>query len=123
MFQSHARTNREPGAVSLYHVEVDTLAELAALRERLVAAEAFTGAGDHGSTKAVYGCDPDGIEFELCRPVLDELVEQALAPCIPPTAALDLAAEIERYGASTLGGPRTDSTVWQCVAARHTSGS
>ena len=125
LFQSHARTKRELGAVGLYHVagEVETLTELAALRECLIAAEAFTGAGDHGSTKAVYGCDPDGIEFELCWLVPDELVEQALAPAIPPTAALDLDAEIERYGASTPGGPRTDSTVWQRVAARHASGS
>lgn len=124
LFQARERATPVSGAVGLYHVawEVDTLAELAALHERLAAARALTGTGDHGSTKALYGRDPDGIEFEVCWLVPDECVEQALVPATPPTAPLDLAAEIERYGASTPGGPRTDPTVWERIAARYADG-
>ncbi|MBF6248757.1 VOC family protein, partial [Nocardia elegans] len=82
LFQYRDRTPVTPGAVGLYHVawEVDTLAELATMRDRLRAAGALTGTGDHGSTKALYGRDPDGIEFEVCWLVPDEHVEEALKP-------------------------------------------
>lgn len=125
LFQTRGPSKPAPGAVGLYHVawEVDTLAELVTMRERLTAAQALTGAGDHGSTKALYGRDPDGIEFEVCWLVPDECVEQALAPGTPPTAPLDLAAEIERYGATTPGGPRTDPAVWERLAAGYAAGS
>ncbi|MEV6061112.1 VOC family protein [Nocardia asteroides] len=116
-----ARTHAGPsGSVGLYHVawEVDTLSELAAVRERLSAAGALTGASDHGSTKALYARDPDGIEFEVCWLVPDEHVVDALAPGTALTGPLDIAAEISRYGADTAGGPRTDPQVWVRVAAR-----
>ncbi|BDT91386.1 hypothetical protein IFM12275_13620 [Nocardia sputorum] len=98
------------------------MSELAAVWERLVCAGAETGASDHGSTKALYGHDPDGIEFEVCWLVPDEHVEEALRPGAAMTAPLDIAAEIARYGATTPGGPRTDATVWERVAARLAAG-
>jgi catechol 2,3-dioxygenase-like lactoylglutathione lyase family enzyme len=54
--------------VGLYHLawEVDTLAELARLQQRLADAGALVGASDHSSTKSLYAQDPDGIEFEVC---------------------------------------------------------
>ncbi|MEV0048329.1 VOC family protein [Nocardia rhamnosiphila] len=117
LFESRSTVVPAPGSVGLYHVawEVDTLAELAAARRNLSEARAMTGAGDHGSTKALYGRDPDGIEFEVCWLVPDEYVEEALRGA-SLTAPLDLPAEIERYGANTLGGPRTDPAVWARVA-------
>lgn len=121
LFESRGAAIPAPGSIGLYHVawEVETLAELSAVWKRLSDAGALTGAGDHGSTKALYGRDPDGIEFEVCWLVPDEHVEEALRPGASLTAPLDLAAEIERYGASSPGGPRADPTVWARVAARH----
>ena len=89
--------------VGLYHLawEVDTLRELDRLRSRLAEAGALVGASDHGTTKALYARDPDGLEFEVSWLVpVDRLpVEDG-----PMTAPLDLEREIERYGADTPGG-------------------
>ena len=90
--------------VGLYHLawEVDTLDELARLREALAAADALVGASDHGSTKALYAKDPDGLEFEVSWLVpADLLDDEARTMRIAP---LDLEAEIARYGGSTPGG-------------------
>ncbi|MFC4128404.1 VOC family protein [Nocardia rhizosphaerae] len=125
LFQARAQAG-PAGAVGLYHVawEVATLAELASMRTRLAEAGALTGASDHGSTKALYARDPDGIEFEVCWLVPDAQVEAALAPGTALTGPLDLAAEIERYGAATPGGPREDRELWARVAAvRGTTGT
>jgi catechol-2,3-dioxygenase len=64
-------------SVGLYHLawEVDTLAELKRIAGRLAELGALAGASDHGTTKALYAKDPDGLEFE-----------------------------VERYGAETRGG-------------------
>ena len=92
--------------VGLYHLawEVDTLAELARIRDALVAAGALVGASDHATTKALYAQDPDGIEFEVSwlLPVqlIDEQVQAAKASIKP----LDLQREIANYGAETRGG-------------------
>ncbi|HEY3483759.1 MAG TPA: VOC family protein, partial [Ilumatobacteraceae bacterium] len=53
--------------IGLYHLawQVDTIDELAAAREQLLAAGAYTGESDHGATKSLYGADPDGNEFEI----------------------------------------------------------
>ena len=120
LFQARTPAAGPTGSVGLYHVawEVDTLSELVAVRDRLAAAHALTGASDHGSTKALYARDPDGIEFEVCWLVPDEHVEAALAPGTSLTAPLDIDAQILRYGAATPGGPRTDPQVWARVAAR-----
>lgn len=106
--------------VGLYHLawEVSTLSELAAMQDRLTDADALTGAGNHGSTKALYGQDPDGIEFEVCWLVPDASVADELVPGMPPTRRLDIDAEIARYGADTAGGPRTDHAVWEQIFAR-----
>ncbi|WP_227981392.1 VOC family protein [Nocardia spumae] len=119
LFQARGGPAPVAGSVGLYHVawEVETLSELESLQRRLVDAGALTGASDHASTKALYGRDPDGIEFEVCWLVPDEHVERALGPGAAMTAPLDIAAEIARYGASTPGGPRTDPQVWMRVAA------
>jgi catechol-2,3-dioxygenase len=58
---------RRRGAIGLYHLawQLDTVEELAAARQALVDAGAYTGESSHGATKSVYGADPDGNEFEL----------------------------------------------------------
>ncbi|MFD1246241.1 VOC family protein [Nocardioides ginsengisoli] len=98
------------GAVGLYHLawEVETLADLAATRDRLAAAGALSGMANHASTKALYARDPDGIEFEVTWLVPDARLREELTPGVAPTRPLDLDAEIARYGADTPGGPRAD---------------
>ena len=53
--------------VGLYHLawEVDTLAELERVAGRLAEVNALVGMSDHGTTKSLYGQDPDGLEFEV----------------------------------------------------------
>jgi len=57
----------EQGRAGLYHLawEVDTLDELERVAEALTKADALVGSSDHGSTKSLYGRDPNGIEFEI----------------------------------------------------------
>jgi len=94
--------------VGLYHLawEVDTLAELQRLAGVLEARGALVGASDHTTTKSLYAKDPDGLEFEVCWIIPADLLtpdvkERALKGV---TERLDLAREIERYGAETRGG-------------------
>ncbi|HEY3811020.1 MAG TPA: VOC family protein [Acidimicrobiales bacterium] len=89
--------------VGLYHVawEVDTLDELARLAEKLSDAGALVGASDHGTTKALYVHDPDGLEFEVCWLVPADRLPAHVDAMTKP---LDLAAERARYGGSTRGG-------------------
>jgi catechol-2,3-dioxygenase len=92
------------GTVGLYHLawEVETLAELAVLREQLAALGALVGASDHATTKSLYAKDPDGLEFEVCWIVpRDRLGEVTSMGGVAP---LDLEAELERYGPATVGG-------------------
>jgi catechol-2,3-dioxygenase len=91
------------GAVGLYHLawEVDTLGELRRIREVLVGLGSLVGSSDHGSTKALYAHDPDGLEFEVSWLVPADRLDDSTAMRILP---LDLDAEIERYGADTPGG-------------------
>jgi catechol-2,3-dioxygenase len=89
--------------VGLYHLawEVDTLAELQRIREVLTERGALVGASDHGSTKALYAQDPDGLEFEVSWLVPADLLTDDVTA---QTRPLDLDAAIARYGADTPGG-------------------
>jgi catechol-2,3-dioxygenase len=91
------------GTVGLYHLawEVDTLDELERIAGELANRDAIVGATDHGSTKAVYGRDPDGLEFEVCWLVPADRLSDDVQMTNRP---LDLAKEKERYGAQTRGG-------------------
>jgi len=91
--------------VGLYHLawEVESLGELAEVAERLTTMGALVGASDHGTTKALYAKDPDGIEFEVSWLVPAELIDDELRTAKATTRPLDLTREIERYGADTPG--------------------
>ena len=92
------------GAIGLYHLawQVDTIDELAASRQVLLDAGAYTGESSHGATKSIYGADPDGNEFEIMwmlpRSSWGEYDRAA------PVDHLDLAAEVRRWtGVATAG--------------------
>jgi catechol-2,3-dioxygenase len=90
-------------AVGLYHLawEVDTLAELRRLEGVLRERGSLVGASDHGTTKALYAHDPDGLEFEVSWLVPAE----RLGPDVGmKTVPLDIDAAIAEYGADTRGG-------------------
>jgi catechol-2,3-dioxygenase len=92
--------------VGLYHLawEVDTLSELAAVATRLTEAGALVGASDHATTKALYGADPDGIEFEVSWLVPAELITDEVRAGRTKIRPLDIDREIARYGPQTRGG-------------------
>jgi catechol-2,3-dioxygenase len=90
--------------VGLYHLawEVDTLAELGRVAGLLTEHGALVGSSDHGTTKALYGKDPNGIEFEVCWLVpADRITDDMHGGA---RRELDIEAEIERFGADTRGG-------------------
>jgi catechol-2,3-dioxygenase len=91
--------------VGLYHLawEVDTLDDLEQLAKRLADAGALVGASDHGTTKSLYGKDPDGLEFEIAWIIPADLLDDAARQSMG-VRPLDLAKEKARYGATTLGG-------------------
>ena len=92
--------------VGLYHLawEVDTLAELERLHNKLLEAGALVGASDHGTTKSLYGRDPDGLEFEIAWVVPAELLTEDAKSARKQISHLDLDREKSRYGADTRGG-------------------
>ena len=92
--------------VGLYHLawEVDTLAELERLAGALTEAGALVGASDHGTTKSLYGKDPDGIEFEVAWIIPADLLDEAALSGRKAVGHLDLEREKQRYGADTRGG-------------------
>jgi len=91
--------------VGLYHLswEVETLAELQEVGQRLGRMGALAGASDHGTTKALYARDPDGIEFEVSWLVPAELIDDEVQQARSTVKPLNLPAEIERYGADRPG--------------------
>ncbi|WP_405095096.1 VOC family protein [Micromonospora sp. NBC_01412] len=100
------RSTAGRATVGLYHLawEVDTLDELAVTAERLAAAGALVGSSDHGTTKSLYGQDPDGLEFEIVWLIpADQLDDDALA-ARKRIGRLDLDRERQRYGGQTRGG-------------------
>jgi len=91
--------------VGLYHLawEVETLAELQEVGQRLGRMGALVGASDHGTTKALYAKDPDGIEFEVSWLVPAEFIDDDVEKARSTVKPLNLPAEIERYGADRPG--------------------
>ncbi len=55
------------GHKGLYHLawQVDTIDDLAAIRQTLLDDGALVGESDHTVSKSLYAKDPDGIEFEV----------------------------------------------------------
>ena len=93
-------------SIGLYHLawEVDTLAELERMQDVLAANGALVGSSDHGTTKSLYGKDPDDLEFEIAWIVpADRLDDDALAGR-KQIGRLNLDREKERYGVATVGG-------------------
>ena len=92
--------------VGLYHLawEVATLTDLQELARRLTTAGALTGSSDHGTTKSLYGHDPDGIEFEIAWIVPADRLDDAARDARKRIGRLDLGKEIDRYGADLRGG-------------------
>ncbi|MEV5743558.1 VOC family protein [Microbispora rosea] len=92
--------------VGLYHLawEVDTLAELQRIATTLTEMNALVGASDHSTTKALYAKDPDGLEFEVSWLVPADLLTEEVLDGRAQIKSLDLAKELERYGAQTRGG-------------------
>ncbi|MFZ6004592.1 MAG: VOC family protein [Actinomycetota bacterium] len=104
LFGIGASTEPKRRGVGLYHLawQVDTIDELAAARDTLVAAGAYTGESSHGATKSIYGADPDGNEFEI----MWMLPRQAWGDyeSAAPIDHLDLAGELQRWsGVGTAG--------------------
>jgi catechol-2,3-dioxygenase len=94
------------GTVGLYHLawEVDTLADLAGLHDTLASAGALVGASDHGTTKSLYGKDPDGLEFEVVWLIPADRLTASDTDAGRRIGPLDLDREIARFGADTRGG-------------------
>jgi catechol 2,3-dioxygenase-like lactoylglutathione lyase family enzyme len=92
--------------VGLYHLawEVDTLGELQRLATRLRERGALVGASDHGTTKSLYAKDPDGLEFEVVWIIPAALLTPDDLAARTSIGALDLPAEIARFGADEPGG-------------------
>jgi catechol-2,3-dioxygenase len=92
--------------VGLYHLawEVDTLAELDRVQTALLRAGALVGASDHGTTKALYAQDPDGLEFEVSWLVPADRLTPEVLEARTRIGRLDLPGEIARFGADTRGG-------------------
>jgi len=88
------------GGIGLYDLawQLDLVEELAAARHAPVEAGAYSGASSHGTTKSVYGADPDGNEFEIMW-VLPREVWGAFENAAP-IERLELDAEVARWAGS-----------------------
>ncbi len=92
--------------VGLYHLawEVDTLETLERVAAALADAGGLVGTSDHGTTKSLYGKDPDGLEFEVCWLVPESFLTDEVIEAKSRMRALDIESDIERYGLETVGG-------------------
>lgn len=105
LFQVNAPAERPGGpSVGLYHLawSVNTLAELAEFEAKLLQTGALVGSSDHIVSKSLYGKDPDGIEFEVSWFVPRERVTPEMEETLAINR-LNIAAEIERWGAELVG--------------------
>ena len=106
------------GAIGLYHLawQLDTIDELAAARQALLDAGAYTGESSHGATKSVYGADPDGNEFELMWMLPRD--EWGPYENAAPIDHLDLAGEVRRWsGVRTAGQVAPDGAEAHAVTS------
>jgi catechol-2,3-dioxygenase len=104
---SHAAPSAAGRAtVGLYHLawEVDTLDTLEDLAGKLSEAGALVGSSDHGTTKSLYGKDPDGLEFEVVWLIPADLLDDDALAARKRIGPLDIAKEKGRYGGQTRGG-------------------
>jgi catechol-2,3-dioxygenase len=92
--------------VGMYHIawEVSTLNDLLGIRDELTRRGHLVGATDHTTTKALYGVDPDGLEFEVSWLVPASLITAEMLESRKGNKPLHLEAEIARFGSDTLGG-------------------
>ena len=92
--------------VGRYHLawEIDTLAEMKQLATLLAQHGALAGSSDHGTTKSLYGKDPDDLEFEIAWIVPADRLDEAARQARKQIRRLNLDQEIARYGADTRGG-------------------
>ena len=74
--------------------------------ERLAAAGALVGTSDHGTTKSLYGKDPDGLEFEIVWLIPADLLDDAALAARKRIGPLDLD---EGEGSATAGRPAAAS--------------
>jgi catechol-2,3-dioxygenase len=84
--------------------EIDTLAERKQLATSLADNVSLAGSSDHGTTKSLYGKDPDGLEFEIAWIVPADQLDDAARQARRQIRRLDLDREIARYGVDTRGG-------------------
>ena len=90
--------------LGLYHLawQLDTIDELAAARDAVRAAGAYTGESSHGATKSIYGADPDGNEFEIMWMLPRDSWGAYLNTA--PVEHLDLAGDLRKWtGVRTAG--------------------
>jgi len=92
--------------VGLYHLawEVDTLTELERLAGALAEQGALSGSSDHGTTKSLYGRDPDGLEFEIAWIIPADMLDDEAREGRKRIGRLNIDREKDRYGAETRGG-------------------
>jgi catechol-2,3-dioxygenase len=88
----------ERGRVGLYHLawQVDTINDLAEVRERLIRMGALVGESDHGVSKSLYAQDVDGNEFEVMFEI--PRADWGAAEHDAYVKPLDLQAELAKYG-------------------------
>jgi catechol-2,3-dioxygenase len=91
--------------VGLYHLawEVDTLGDLEDLATALSEHGALVGASDHGTTKSLYGKDPNGLEFEVVWIIPADLLTDEDRNKTG-VGRLDLAGEVAKYGRDARSG-------------------
>ena len=117
------RSTAGRSTVGLYHLawEVDTLAELRRIAGVLTERGALVGASDHGTTKALYAHDPDGIEFEVSWLVPADLLTPDIDDADPPAGprGRDRALRRRHPGRRRRLGRRPELTSAEPVVSRH----